>query len=288
MNANIHLQGHAIVFEQEEIHNADGTFELLADINGPVTIPSGRFARIPTPIAVKGDGRTLGLLHVMAGRADDHDGRTGQFLVLSTDDMDRVHAIVQNDTPNALIIHARNSMGTLEFVSLAGESEDDLDGEGDPTSGADAAGLRVPTVYAPKHIDPTVVPQYATAGAAAFDLRADIDGDVVMEPGGRHIVPTGLRMAIPVGYEGQVRPRSGLAAKSGITVTNSPGTIDSDYRGEIMVILQNTGPEAFTVTPADRIGQLLIAPVTRAGLDFVDDLDDTDRGSGGFGSTGRK
>lgn len=288
MNANIHLQGHAITFEKDEIHNPDGTFALLADIAAPVTIPSGRAAKIPTPIHAKGDGGTLALLHVMAGRSDDHDGMTGQFMVLSTDEMAQVHAVIHNDTPNALIIHAKNSLGTLEFVALAGEDDVDADDGSDAPGPMHDGELRVPTVYAPRHIDATVVPEYATAGAAAFDLRADIDGEIVMEPGGRHIVPTGLKMAIPVGYEGQVRPRSGLAAKNGITVTNSPGTIDSDYRGEIMVILQNTGTAAFTIVPAERIGQLLIAPVTRAGLDFVDDLDDTDRGSGGFGSTGRK
>jgi len=288
MNANIHLQGHAIVFEQDEIHNADGTFALLADIPSAVTIPSGRFARIPTAISAMGDGETLGLLHVMAGRSDEHDGRTGQFQVLSSEAQERIYAIVHNDTPNALVINPKNSVGTLEFVSLRGEGDDDATDLEARHAAAVEGDLRVPTVYAPKHIDAAIVPEYATAGAAAFDLRADLDAEVVMQPGDRRIVPTGLRMAIPLGYEGQVRPRSGLAAKNGITVTNSPGTIDSDYRGEIMVILQNTGRDAFTVVPAERIGQLLIAPVTRAGLDFVDDLDDTDRGSGGFGSTGRK
>jgi dUTP pyrophosphatase len=284
MNANIHLQGSYITFEQDEIQTADGAFALLADVPEAVKIPSGRFAKIPVPISVQGDGRTLALLHVMAGRSDTDDGHSGQFVTLSTDKHERIVAIVRNDTPNAMIINPKNSIGTLEFVIIG---DDDAE-EDEPEHDGDAAvGLSIPTVYAPEFIDGATKPEYATAGAAAFDLRADLAENVTLEPGARKVVPTGLRMAIPEGYEGQMRPRSGLAAKHGITITNAPGTIDSDYRGEIMAILQNTGDEPFVIKPKERIAQLLIAPVTRAALDFRADLDDTVRGTGGFGSTGR-
>ena len=131
------------------------------------------------------------------------------------------------------------------------------------------------------------LPRYETAGAAGMDLMAAVAADLVLQPGARAIVPTGLQIAVPPGHEGQVRPRSGLAAKHGVTVLNAPGTIDCDYRGEVGVILINLGPEPFTVTRGLRIAQLLIAPVVQAGPVDVDSLDDTARGAGGFGSTGR-
>ncbi len=131
------------------------------------------------------------------------------------------------------------------------------------------------------------LPRYETAGAAGMDLMAAIASDLVLQPGARAIVPTGLQIAVPPGHEGQVRPRSGLAAKHGVTVLNAPGTIDCDYRGEVGVILVNLGSEPFTVTRGLRIAQLLIAPVVQAGPVDVDSLDDTARGAGGFGSTGR-
>ncbi len=134
---------------------------------------------------------------------------------------------------------------------------------------------------------PLPLPEYATAGAAGFDLRADVEGDVVIPPLGRAMVPTGLTMAVPPGFELQVRPRSGLAARHGVTVLNSPGTIDSDYRGEVKVILINLGDASFTVTRGDRIAQAVLAACTRASLAETDNLDATDRGAGGFGSTGR-
>lgn len=129
-------------------------------------------------------------------------------------------------------------------------------------------------------------PAYATAGSAGMDLRAFLEKPLVIEPWSRASVPTGVRLAIPVGYEGQVRPRSGLALRHGVTTLNAPGTIDSDYRGEIRVILMNASSEPFSVSPGDRIAQLVIAPVVTVQL-VPGNLEETDRGEGGFGSTGR-
>lgn len=128
------------------------------------------------------------------------------------------------------------------------------------------------------------IPAYASAGAAGMDVVAA--ESLRLGPGARHAVATGFAIAIPEGYEVQVRPRSGLALKHGITCLNTPGTIDSDYRGEVKVILANLGNEPFEIVRGDRIAQLVPAPVQRATLDEVEELDDTDRGSGGFGSTG--
>ncbi|GAB5454615.1 MAG: dUTP diphosphatase [Henriciella sp.] len=139
------------------------------------------------------------------------------------------------------------------------------------------------------HFEGLDLPAYETLGAAGMDVRAAVaqDEPLVLNPGEKTMVPTGLSVAIPQGYEIQMRPRSGLAAKHGITCLNSPGTIDSDYRGELKVILINHGQEAFTIARGERIGQMLLAPVTRLVWEQVDALDDTDRGAGGFGSTGR-
>lgn len=139
------------------------------------------------------------------------------------------------------------------------------------------------------HFEGLELPAYETLGAAGMDVRAAVaqDEPLVLNPGEKTMVPTGLSVAIPQGYEIQMRPRSGLAAKHGITCLNSPGTIDSDYRGELKVILINHGQEAFTIARGERIGQMLLAPVTRLVWQQVDTLDDTDRGAGGFGSTGR-
>ena len=128
------------------------------------------------------------------------------------------------------------------------------------------------------------LPAYATSGAAGMDVVAA--ETVTLQPGQRHAVATGLALAIPPGFEIQVRPRSGLALKHGITVPNTPGTIDSDYRGELKVILINHGPDAFAIARGDRIAQLVLAPVVQAAWDEVDELDETERGAGGFGSTG--
>ncbi len=132
-----------------------------------------------------------------------------------------------------------------------------------------------------------MTPHYGSDLAAGADLRADIEESLVIEPGKHCLIPTGLKMAIPAGYEGQVRPRSGLAAKYGLTVLNTPGTIDADYRGDVKVILINLGQEAVTIHKGERIAQLIIAPVLRADFEWVESLDDTGRGEGGFGSTGR-
>jgi dUTP pyrophosphatase len=130
------------------------------------------------------------------------------------------------------------------------------------------------------------LPAYQSAGAAGADLHAHLDADLVLPPGGRALVATGLFLEIPPGFEGQVRPRSGLAAANGVTILNAPGTVDSDYRGEVKVILVNLGAEAFRVRHGDRIAQLVIAPVVRAGFSRAESVGDTGRGSGGFGSTG--
>lgn len=137
------------------------------------------------------------------------------------------------------------------------------------------------------HPEPLPLPRYETALAAGMDLRADIDGERVLQPLERMAIPTGLALALPPGYEGQVRPRSGLALKHGITLLNSPGTIDADYRGEVHAILVNLSREPFTVRRGDRIAQLVVAPVTPATIQEVELLEATPRGEGGFGSTGR-
>ena len=130
------------------------------------------------------------------------------------------------------------------------------------------------------------LPAYESAGAAGADLRANLpEGPVTLAPGARALISTGLHMAIPQGFEVQVRPRSGLALKYGITLINSPGTIDSDYRGVVGVILGNTGEAPFTVEHGMRIAQMVVAPVMQAGFDLADSLDETPRGAGGFGST---
>ena len=130
------------------------------------------------------------------------------------------------------------------------------------------------------------LPAFATPQSAGMDLRANIDEAIVLHPMERRLVPTGLFMALPVGYEAQIRPRSGLALKHGITVLNTPGTIDADYRGEIGVILVNLSTEPFTITDGDRIAQLVIARYEQAQWQEVDTLDSTERGAGGFGHTG--
>jgi dUTP pyrophosphatase len=132
-----------------------------------------------------------------------------------------------------------------------------------------------------------MLPRYQTADAAGMDLHAALDAPMQIAPGAVVAVPTGLAMAIPRGYEGQVRPRSGLAAKHALTVVNAPGTVDSDFRGTVMVLLINHGREPFTINHGDRIAQMVIAPVSQADVVEVDALDETVRGAGGFGSTGR-
>lgn len=136
------------------------------------------------------------------------------------------------------------------------------------------------------HPEPLPLPRYETAQAAGMDLRADIEGEFTLGPMERAAVPTGLALALPPGYEAQVRPRSGLALLHGLTLLNSPGTVDADYRGEIQVLLVNLSREPVTLRRGERIAQLVVAPVTAASLVDVEVLDDTARGAGGFGSTG--
>jgi len=131
------------------------------------------------------------------------------------------------------------------------------------------------------------LPGYATPGSAGLDLRAALGGDLVLPPGARVAVPTGFRFEIPEGFEGQVRPRSGLALAHGVTLANAPGTIDSDYRGEVAVALVNLSDAPFTLRRGDRIAQLVVAPVARVVLEEAAALESTRRGAGGFGSTGR-
>jgi len=130
------------------------------------------------------------------------------------------------------------------------------------------------------------IPRYQSDGASGADLCAHLDEELTLAPGARALIPTGLRLEIPQGLEGQVRPRSGLAARSGVTVLNAPGTIDSDYRGEVKVVLVNLGQEPFTIRHGERIAQLVICPVVRAAFQQKTSIGNTVRGSGGFGSTG--
>jgi len=142
------------------------------------------------------------------------------------------------------------------------------------------------TVQVRRLLAAAILPRYMTDLAAGVDLHAALAVDVTLAPGERALVPTGLALAIPSGFEGQVRPRSGLALKKGVSLVNSPGTIDADYRGEVGIIIINHGQEAVTIAPGERIAQLIIAPVVRAEFVEVDELDTTRRNAGGFGHTG--
>jgi dUTP diphosphatase len=147
------------------------------------------------------------------------------------------------------------------------------------------SALAVPVTVLP-HGQGLPLPSYATAGSAGADLSAAVEAPVVLVPGGRALVPTGIALALPDGFEAQVRPRSGLALRHGVTVLNSPGTIDSDYRGEIQVILANLGNASVTIARGDRIAQLVVAPVRRAAWQQAAALPPSGRGAGGFGSSG--
>ncbi|MBM7114411.1 dUTP diphosphatase [Archangium primigenium] len=137
------------------------------------------------------------------------------------------------------------------------------------------------------HAEPLPLPRYETALAAGMDLRADIEDERTLAPLERLLVPTGLALGLPPGYEAQVRPRSGLALRHGLTLLNAPGTVDADFRGEVQVLLVNLSSEPFTLRRGDRIAQLVVAPVSRASLVELQILESTERGEGGFGSTGR-
>ena len=138
------------------------------------------------------------------------------------------------------------------------------------------------------HGEDLPLPAYATGLAAGADLLAAVPSDIVIRPGERRLVPAGIAIALPQGFEAQIRPRSGLALKNGVTVLNSPGTIDADYRGEIKILLVNLGKEDFLISRGMRIAQMVIAPVTKVSWDEVEELDETVRSAGGFGSTGIK
>ena len=142
------------------------------------------------------------------------------------------------------------------------------------------------TVKFQRHADDVVLPDYATPGAAGMDIAAHLDTAVTLAPFARAAIATGFSMQLPSGCEAQIRPRSGLALKHGVTVANAPGTIDSDYRGEVAVILINLSQQDFTITPGMRIAQMVIAPVTHCRFEDTLQLDMSDRGTGGFGSTG--
>ena len=133
-----------------------------------------------------------------------------------------------------------------------------------------------------------LIPKYETLGSSGMDIAAFIENNIIIYPGEKALVPTGFSISIPIGYEVQIRPRSGLAAKKSITVLNTPGTIDADYRGEVKVILINLGKEKFIVENGDRIAQMVVCPVIQADFEEVKELSNTERGSGGFGSTGTK
>lgn len=146
--------------------------------------------------------------------------------------------------------------------------------------------VRIPLKRVRSSSSPLPLPRYMTRDAAGMDLPAEIDAPLHLGPGQRAVVPTGIAIALPPGYEAQIRPRSGLALRHGVTLLNSPGTIDADYRGEIQVIVINLGQEHFTISRGDRVAQMVLAPVSRAEWQETDGLEDTGRGSGGFGHTG--
>ena len=159
---------------------------------------------------------------------------------------------------------------------------------GNPNTDPQSGLLSIPIRRVRGEVDADLpLPQYMSDRAAGMDLFAAVDADVTIQPQEAALVPTGLAVAIPAGYEGQIRARSGLAIKHGLAVINAPGTIDSDYRGEIKVALINLGKKPFTIHRGDRIGQMIISRVYRAQWDLKEDLDETDRNEGGFGHTGR-
>lgn len=138
------------------------------------------------------------------------------------------------------------------------------------------------------HAEDLPLPSYESEYAAGMDIRAALEKPITLQPGERQLIPSGLKMAMPQGYEAQMRPRSGLAYRNGITMLNTPGTIDADYRGELKMLAVNLGDEPFTINHGDRIAQMVIAPVIQANVNEVNNLSDTERGAGGFGSTGVK
>jgi dUTP pyrophosphatase len=144
--------------------------------------------------------------------------------------------------------------------------------------------MKINVIYSGKH----ALPQFETLQSAGMDLRANIDAPIALSPGDRALIPTGIAMALPKGFEAQIRPRSGLAYKHGVTVLNSPGTIDADYRGDVGVLLVNHGKEDFVIEDGMRVAQMVVAAYTQFTWNAVDNLDTTERGAGGFGSTGKE
>lgn len=294
MDISMHLQGQHITFEHEHIMLEGSDLRLLADIEKPIVIQENEHVRIPTPISIGGGDRAvIAVAFVDAGEPNGSDGTRGQFIIPPSEGEIVVEVDVVNRTGAILTIQPRVGLGTLTLrpIKMSGDTEDEAPKiesgeEADEIEQTD--GLQMQAMFKPEHIPTDKRPAYGTEGAAAFDLGADVAKAIVLEPGRNAAIATGFYLAIPKGFEGQIRPRSGLAMKHGISVTNSPATIDSDYRGEIKVLLHNLGAEPFTVQPGDRIAQMLIAPVARAVLDYVDALDETARGTGGFGSTGTR
>ena len=287
MDFKILLQGRSIRFDREDVVIEANEFRLLADVDAPVVIHEGEHRRIATPITISGgNGSVVAMAFVAAGQPGETiDPGHGQFVVSPDEGERTIEVDVVNRTGAILTIPPRAAIGTLLIRQLRTEDDEADDVPADAATTADE--LHVRAIYRPRHAAADIKPAYGSSGAAAFDLRADVAGTTVLNPGQREAIATGLSMAIPQGHEGQIRPRSGLALKHGISITNSPATIDADYRGEIKVVLHNLGDEPFRIEPGDRIAQMLVAPVSRVVLEYVDSLDDTDRGAGGFGSTGR-
>ena len=270
-----------------ELMRPDGTMNLLVDISAAISIPKGETRRLPTPILLKGNGHTVALMQVNAGMSQEGleaQEPTGQFMIPPEGEYARVSVLVFNDTGASLMIQPNYSLGVMTLIA-----QERPDATIVPTQDAPAdEPFDVVAVFQPQHFDAALRPEYATAGAAGMDLRADVAETLVLKPGNRALIQTGLSVEIPEGFEGQIRPRSGLAFKHGISVTNSPATIDSDYRGPVGVILHNLGDEDFEVKAGDRIAQFVFAPVMTATMDFRDALSQSERGAGGFGSTGRQ
>lgn len=269
--------------QTDEVMRPDGTMNLLVDIESAISIPKGESRRIPTPIQIQGNGYTIALLEVHAGlsREDLEEGRpVGQFLIPSSDHYVTVDVLVVNHTGASLMIQPNYSLGVMSLMAQERSGSNEEQQVEEP--------FEMVAMFKPKYFDESLKPEYATSGAAGMDLRADVAETLFLKPGERQLIQTGLSTEIPAGFEGQIRPRSGLAYKHGISVTNSPATIDSDYRGPIGVILHNLGQEDFKVEAGDRIAQFVIAPVMTATLDFRDALSESGRGAGGYGSTGRK
>lgn len=270
-----------------ELMRPDGTMNLLVDISAAISIPKGETRRLPTPILLKGNGHTVALMQVNAGMSQEGleaQEPAGQFMIPPEGEYVRVHVLVFNDTGASLMIQPNYSLGVMTLIAQERpdaaivQTQEPLADE----------PFDVVAVFQPQHFDANLRPEYATAGAAGMDLRADVAETLVLKPGKRALIQTGLSVEIPEGFEGQIRPRSGLAFKHGISVTNSPATIDSDYRGPVGVILHNLGDEDFEVKAGDRIAQFVFAPVMTATMDFRDALSQSERGAGGFGSTGRQ